>query len=65
MSTNNFVDISDCLNNKFQALEVYASERRPWPHPRSTQAVEHLACWRGTTVGVEAAEGFILGRKVI
>lgn len=61
---NYFVDISDCLNKKLQALEAYRSEMRPWPHPRSLEAVEHLAHWRGATVGVEAAEGFVLGRKL-
>ena len=61
---NYFVDISDCLNKKLQALEAYGSEMRPWPHSRSLAAVEHLARWRGATVGVEAAEGFVLGRKL-
>jgi LmbE family N-acetylglucosaminyl deacetylase len=63
-SPNYFVDISDCLNKKLQALEAYGSEMRPWPHPRSLAAVEHLARWRGATVGIEAAEGFVLGRKL-
>jgi hypothetical protein len=35
---------------------------RPYPHARSIKAVEHLARWRGASVGVEAAEGFMLGR---
>lgn len=61
---NYFVDISNCLDKKLQALEAYESEMRPWPHPRSLTAVEHLVRWRGTTVGVEAAEGFVLGRKL-
>lgn len=63
-SPNYFVDISDCLNKKLQALEAYGNEMRPWPHPRSLTAVEHLARWRGATVGMEAAEGFVLGRKL-
>jgi len=61
---NYFVDISDCLDKKFQALKAYESEIRSWPHPRSLTAVEHLARWRGSMVGVEAAEGFVLGRKL-
>jgi len=61
---NYFVDISDCLDKKLQALKAYESEMRPWPHPRSFQAAEHLARWRGSMVGVEAAEGFVLGRKL-
>lgn len=62
---NFFVDISATLEIKFAALEAYASELREFPHPRSLRAVEALARWRGATVGVEAAEAFILGRKLV
>jgi N-acetylglucosamine malate deacetylase 1 len=61
---NWFIDISDTLDRKLAALEAYASELRPWPHPRSRHGVEHLARWRGATVGVDAAEAFILGRHL-
>ena len=61
---NWFVDISATLNRKMAALDAYAAELRDWPHPRSKQGVEHLAHWRGATVGVDAAEAFILGRKL-
>lgn len=61
---NWFVDISATLLRKLAALEVYAEELRAWPHPRSRQGVEHLAHWRGATVGVDAAEAFILGRQL-
>ena len=59
---NWFVDISAFLQRKLAALDAYADELRPWPHPRSREGVEHLARWRGATVGVDAAEAFILGR---
>ena len=61
---NWFVDISATLDRKLTALEAYAAELRTWPHPRSRQGVEHLAHWRGATVGVTAAEAFMLGRKL-
>lgn len=61
---NWFVDISATLVLKLAALEAYADELRAWPHPRSLQGVEHLAHWRGATVGVDAAEAFILGRQL-
>lgn len=61
---NWFVDISDTLERKLAALDAYAAELRAWPHPRSRQAVEHLAHWRGATVGVDAAEAFTLGRQL-
>jgi LmbE family N-acetylglucosaminyl deacetylase len=62
---NWFVDISTTIEKKLQALEIYGSELRAFPHPRSLKAVSALATWRGATVGVDAAEAFILGRKVI
>jgi len=61
---NWFEDISDTLDCKLAALDAYAAELRDWPHPRSRQAVEHLARWRGATVGVDAAEAFMLGRQM-
>ena len=61
---NWFVDISSQWPRKREALEAYASEMRPWPHARSIQAVEHLARWRGSQVGVEAAEAFCLLRQL-
>jgi LmbE family N-acetylglucosaminyl deacetylase len=61
---NWFVDISPTLDRKLAALEAYADELRAWPHPRSRQGVEHLAHWRGATVGVDAAEAFVLGRQL-
>lgn len=62
---NWFVDISETLDRKLAALEAYAAELRTWPHPRSRQGIEHLAHWRGATVGVDAAEAFILGRQLV
>lgn len=64
-SPNWFVDISQTINIKMSALKAYNSEVRDWPHPRSIPALEHLARWRGASIGVDAAEAFILGRKII
>jgi N-acetylglucosamine malate deacetylase 1 len=62
---NWFVNVSDTIKKKLQALEVYSGEMRPWPHARSIKAVEHLMRWRGASVGYEAAEAFVLQRKLI
>lgn len=62
---NWFVDISgDAIKHKMAALNIYSAEMRDWPHSRSLQAVGHLAGWRGATIGVEAAEAFMLGRGI-
>jgi len=61
---NWFEDISETLGFKLKALEEYKSEIHKWPHPRSLQAVEHLARWRGASVSCEAAEAFMLARII-
>lgn len=62
---NWFEDISETLEDKIKSLEVYKSEIRDWPHPRSIKAVEHLARWRGASVGCNAAESFYLIRNIL
>jgi LmbE family N-acetylglucosaminyl deacetylase len=62
---NWFVDITETLDAKLAALEAYHAEMREWPHPRSLLAVEHMARWRGASVGVAAAEAFSLGRHIL
>lgn len=62
---NWFVDISATLDTKIAALDAYAEEMRPWPHPRSVEGVKALARWRGATIGAEAAEAFVLGRRLL
>jgi N-acetylglucosamine malate deacetylase 1 len=61
---NWFGDISATWPRKLAALQAYATEMRAWPHSRSLQAVEHLARWRGASVGVQAAEAFVVGRWI-
>lgn len=56
------VDVTDHLDKKIEALELYADEMREWPHARSVDAVVHLARWRGASFGVEAAEAFSVAR---
>jgi LmbE family N-acetylglucosaminyl deacetylase len=59
-----FIDISDTLALKLQAMAAYAPELRAFPHPRSLAAIEHLARWRGASIGLPAAEAFVLGRFI-
>lgn len=62
---NYFYDVTDYMVKKMDALRAYASEMRSFPHSRSIEAVEHLARWRGATVGCSAAEAFVLGRAIV
>ena len=59
-----FFDISTTLQMKIDAMEAYEGEARPFPHPRSGQAIEALARQRGAAAGMEAAEAFELIRAL-
>lgn len=61
---NHFVEITGQMRRKSAALSHYELEMRPFPHPRSLDGVEALARMRGATVGVEAAEAFVVYREV-
>jgi LmbE family N-acetylglucosaminyl deacetylase len=54
-----YVGIDKFLDTKHRALDAYDREMRPFPHPRSHQAIEALARWRGAESGMAAAEGFV------
>lgn len=60
-----FVDISDHLETKVAAMRCHASQVRPFPHERSLEALRALAVLRGSTVGCQAAEGFVLVRQLL
>ncbi len=61
---NWFVDVTRTIELKMLALKAFEMEMRPFPHPRSFEAVSHLAGWRGAAAGVSAAEAFVLGRRI-
>ena len=62
---NTYVPIGAYLDRKCDALMRYSSEIRKWPHPRSVEAVRHLAGLRGSECGEAAAEALLLMRQVI
>ena len=61
---NVFVDISATLETKLQAMQIYESELRFFPHPRSLDALRVIARRWGSVVGLDAAEAFELVRDV-
>jgi LmbE family N-acetylglucosaminyl deacetylase len=68
-SPNVFVDINDTLAQKVKAMSMYAhthvSEVKPYPHPRSYEAIEVYAKRHGVVAGMGAAEPFMLVRSMI
>lgn len=61
---NWFVDAGETMARKLGALECYGSELRQFPHPRSLLGVGYLAKVRGQSVGLNAAEAFMIGKNV-
>jgi len=61
---NVFSDISETIDLKVQAMALYQSELREYPHPRSLQHIKELAKVNGTKVGLEYSENFMLVRRI-
>lgn len=61
---NVFVDITETLDRKIDAMRQYHGELRPSPHPRSPEKIRSLAEHRGAASGVRYAEAFELIRSV-
>lgn len=61
---NVYVDISEQLQAKLEALKVYQTQLSEYPNSRSIEAVEALAKYRGSMVNVRAAEAFMMIREI-
>lgn len=56
---NYFVEIGkDGVKLKLKAIAAYKGVMRPYPHPRSNEAIEGLAAYRGSQAGCNYAEAF-------
>ena len=58
------VNISDYIDTKLAALKCYESQISDFPGPRSIEAVESLAKFRGTQAGFGYGEGFHIVRMI-
>ena len=61
---NVYEDISDFLDTKIKAMEIFKTQLAEYPNARSVGAIEALARYRGSTVSVQAAEAFSLIREI-
>ena len=56
---NYFVEVGkEGVDVKLEALSYYAGVMRDYPHPRSNEAIEGLAAYRGVQAGCNYAEAF-------
>jgi len=61
---NFFVGIEDTFEAKKKAMQYFKSQLRDFPNPRSLEALEALAKFRGATVGYKRAEAFMIIRQI-
>jgi len=63
---NMFIEVmEDDVHAKIKAIEIYDSEIRPYPHPRSAKALQNLTERWGVVVGCRFAEAFCVIRTII
>jgi LmbE family N-acetylglucosaminyl deacetylase len=60
-----FINITDYLETKLQAMTCYRTQLKEPPHSRSLETIRALATLRGATVGFRAAEAFALERQIV
>lgn len=57
-TADTFVEVSDFIDRKLEALACYRNVMRPFPHPRSPETLRGLAAVRGSQSGLGYAEAF-------
>jgi LmbE family N-acetylglucosaminyl deacetylase len=58
-----FVDITETIEQKLDAMDCYQSELRDYPHPRSRRSLRERAAYWGSAIGRAAAEPFVILRQ--
>jgi len=61
---NCYVDISKELKDKLKAMSLYKSTLEKFPNPISVKSIKTLAEYRGIESGLNAAEAFIIYKRI-
>lgn len=61
---NVFENIAETIDVKLKAMEIYESEIRKYPHPRSPEALKVISQRWGIVCGLKYAEAFMLIRMI-
>lgn len=62
---NLFVNIENYLEKKIEIMNIYKSEIKKFPFPRSEKSIKALAYTRGAASGFQAAEAFMVLKERI
>ncbi|HOW43061.1 MAG TPA: PIG-L family deacetylase [Candidatus Omnitrophota bacterium] len=60
-----FSDISRFMEKKLKIMRIYKEELKKAPFPRSLKNMRALACFRGSTAGVDYAEAFMILKEIV
>ena len=61
---NVYVDISEHIDTKINAMKEYKNQICEFPNPRSAEGIKALAMLRGSTISKPYAEAFMLIREI-
>ncbi len=61
---NVYVDITEYIQKKTDAMKEYKMQLCEYPNPRSIEAIKALAMFRGSTISRNYAEAFMLIREI-
>lgn len=62
---NVYIDTTNFFHKKLEAMQCFKNQIKVYPHCRSLEAIEALAQYRGSTVGLTYAEAFMTERVII
>lgn len=62
---NYYVDITDYMDGKIKAIEIYDTELGESPFPRSIENIKAMAMLNGARGGVKYAEAFRLIKCIV
>ena len=62
---NYYIDITDYMDGKIQAMKIYDTELGDFPFPRSIENIRALAMLNGAKSGVKYAEAFRLIKCIV
>lgn len=60
-----YIDISDVLESKLEAINMFKSQISDFPNARSLETIKALAQYRGSMMNLKAAEAFMLIREIV
>lgn len=60
-----YIDISDVLESKLEAIKIFKSQISDFPNARSLETIKALAQYRGSMMNLKAAEAFMLIREIV